>query len=900
MSIRNYLRPQLSIRQFLSKTPTAVANRLNALVVGPNYHVESYQDAPVTTGVPYLTAGRTVAFPNADAAETLDAASVRIFARALDLARVAGTGTIPSLAEANVVKLTGTTVAAQGLQIGDVFISGHASNQGFRRKITGFRGQDVASSYAQDAESSANPTANAVLTVTPAPANANFLPNKGTGTWAGLAKGVVYGGKYGDLFTLTCTTAGAPGTAVLSIRSNSGLYDADGVATTDSAGKYAINGTYFDGVQITVTKQGALRDLQIGDVVAFQLLAPYAALSSANLAVTDTGSGYTGLADTTYLIKVTTGGAMGVAQVQVSDTAGIDVVQAYTPADASAFNLGTKGLRATFSSISGTAQAGLKKGDVYVVNAVAATQSTATFDKVILNGPAIDITGLAANAATTWTNRVEFTGEIIPTETDTGTKTWTAATVAGGVVFAANAKVKVTRTAGVAYLSIVDNTGELFASYRALTPPAASEGLISFTTEAEVEAELGTGGISNVLAYGVKRALAGAQGRAVYALRTAGTDVAAFNAALAKVQHTDMVYSICALSDLLAVKQALAQHCDAMSVEAVKNFRRGYVGTDTTGVYGALVKNADNTNRTATVGTLNGGNLKVYAAAGGFTAAGIVAGDLFRTNYAVDAWGAETYEQYAVASVISDTELSLVTGPTAPINPAVRFEIWKADTAANQRSYVSQVSAAIGSRRVANVWCDRGSNLGVTIPSMFIAAEVAGLRSALLPQQGLTRTEVTSITSAANMYLRYTAADLDAIAAAGTFIVTQDADTGAVYIRHQLTTKTDSGSLYYEDSVGTNLDSISFGLKDILENYTGRRNVNTETVGEIRKRLALYLDKQALTSPAADIGPAIIAYTNLLVEIDATFKDRINTNADIEMPLPLNTIVVTLSGSTSL
>jgi hypothetical protein len=899
MSIRNYLRPQLSIRQLLETTPTAVANRLSAMVVGPNYHVEPYDVAPVTAGTPYLTAGVAVPFPNAETGETLDAASVRVFAKALDLARVNGTGTIPSLAEAHVVKLTGTTAAAQGLQVGDVFINGHGSNAGYRRKITGFRGTNVASSYAQDAESSANPTAKGAVAVTAAPAHVDFLAGAGTGAWAGLAKGAMYGGKYGDLFTLTCTTAGGPAAATFSIRSASGLYDADNVPTTDSGGKYAINASYFDGLQITITKQGAARNLAIGDVISFQIEAPYTLLSTAVLAASDAGSGYTGLSNTTYLIKVVTGGAMGVAQVQVSDTAGIDVVQTITPVNTTAFNVGTKGLRATFTGADASLQGGLRKGDVYVIVASAATYSTASFDKVILDGPAIDITGLSAGAATTWINRVEYTGEIIPTETNTGTRTWTAATVTGGAVFAASAKVKVTRDSGVAYLSMVDGTGELFASYRALTPPAAGEGLLTFTTAADVDTVLGTGDMSNTLAFGVKRALAGAQGRSVYALRTGGTAAADFNTALNKVRHTDSVYALCALSDDLGVKQALAQHCDAMSAENVKNFRRGYVGTDTNGAYGAMVKKSDLTNHTATVGTLDGGYKKVYAAAGGFVAAGVSAGDLFRTNYAVDSWGAETYEEYVVASRISDTELSLVTGPVSAITPAARFELWKADTATNQKSYVTQVSNAIGSRRVANVWTDRGTSVGVTVPSMFLAAEVAGLRSALYAQQGLTRTEVTGITAAANMYIKYSADDLDAIAAGGTFIITQDSEGGPVYIRHQLTTKTDMGSLYYEDSVGTNLDNISFGLKDILESYIGKRNANPETVAEIRKRVSLYLDKQALTSPSNDVGPALISYTDPVIAIDDNFKDRINVSTEAEMPLPLNNIVVTLTGSTS-
>mgnify|MGYP001557956192 CR=1 FL=1 len=52
------------------------------------------------------------------------------------------------------------------------------------------------------------------------------------------------------------------------------------------------------------------------------------------------------------------------------------------------------------------------------------------------------------------------------------------------------------------------------------------------------------------------------------------------------------------------------------------------------------------------------------------------------------------------------------------------------------------------------------------------------------------------------MYLKYRQTDLDNIAAHGTFIITQSSNTGAVFIRHQLTTETSKGSLYYEDNAG--------------------------------------------------------------------------------------------------
>jgi hypothetical protein len=148
------------------------------------------------------------------------------------------------------------------------------------------------------------------------------------------------------------------------------------------------------------------------------------------------------------------------------------------------------------------------------------------------------------------------------------------------------------------------------------------------------------------------------------------------------------------------------------------------------------------------------------------------------------------------------------------------------------------------------------------------------------------------------MYLKYSQTELDEIAAAGTFVIAQDVGSGAVYIRHQLTTRTAEGSLYYEDSVGVNLDNVSYGVKDILSGYIGKRNANNETLAEIKKQTTLLLSNAVITSPSNAIGPALISFTDPSVELDAVFKDTINVSSQLTMPLPLNQVKVTLRGST--
>lgn len=898
MSIRNYIRPQLTIKQLLDVTADRTIDRLNPVVIGPAYHVEALADA---TPVAFDSLGFTAPYSNLPEGGLVDAESVKLFANALQLAILSGTGTIPNINEPNVVKLD-TQSNANSLRVGDIFRTNIAGNSTVvARRIVGFRGVSSVSSYdVSPNESSSNPSNQVTTTVTEIPANPDFAVTAGTGTFSGLVKGATYNGKYGDLFTLRVTTPGAPGTAVLQIRSNSGLYDADNVPTTLSGGGYAISGSYFDGLQILLGKTAA-RDLQNGDVISFQVAAAYVPVNSVAglLTTSDTGSGYTGPADTQYLIRVTEGGALGTAKVQVVDTAGVDVVQTYTPANNTNYALGSYGLRFRFNSAAGAWNNGLKKGDVYVVPVTAAAESTTSFDKIVLDGPAANLTGQVAGVAVDWSARLNFTGEINPKSGPVaGTRLWTVD--ANGVVVGSALTLTVS---GRGNLTAVDDVGTVSVTYRAIVPPAADEGILEIGSDAELTELIGEPSLANVLAYGVQRARAGAQGRVVYAVRTAGNDAVAFGEALNKIRNTDTLYALAVLSNLDEVKQLVASHVSEMSAEGVKNFRRAYVGTDSpAGGYGLLVKQASNLNFTATIVPYLGTNTRLVCAAANFISAGAKAGDVVRINYSVDAWGAETYESYVVKQVLSESEVLLKTGPATAIADPVRFEIWKPDTAATKVAFVKAASRALNNRRVANVWCDRGTSVvngsTVVVPNMFLAAEIAGLRCAVLPQQGLTNTEISTITNAPSMYLSFSQADLDEIAAEGTFVVTQDGDSGNVYIRHQLTTRTDSGSLYYEDSVGVNLDSISFGVKDILTGYIGKRNANNDTLVEIKKRLSLYLNDKVLTSPTNAIGPALISFTDPLVEIDANFKDTINVFSQLTMPLPLNQIVVTLRGST--
>jgi hypothetical protein len=182
----------------------------------------------------------------------------------------------------------------------------------------------------------------------------------------------------------------------------------------------------------------------------------------------------------------------------------------------------------------------------------------------------------------------------------------------------------------------------------------------------------------------------------------------------------------------------------------------------------------------------------------------------------------------------------------------------------------------------------------IKLPNFYIAAELAGLRSAVQPQQGLTNTQVESISAAPSMYTKYNEKSLNDIAEQGTWIITQDYEGGDIYIRHQLTTDSKNGSLYYEDSVGVNIDEISYAINNILFKYIGKRNANAKTVTQVYNDVFTILFERTRVSPDIEIGPALLGFNSLTVGIDKVQKDRINVDVNLDVPLPLNSIVVNL------
>lgn len=612
------------------------------------------------------------------------------------------------------------------------------------------------------------------------------------------------------------------------------------------------------------------------------------------------------------------------AEITISDTAGIDVIRTVTVVqDGSYIDLGTHGLQFKFTTVSGDSPAdfntGLRTGDVFYIDAVAES-ANGPRSILVLSGQVADVSA--------WTSqdledtlfdldlRLLFTGAVPRKGNSAPSYTWTALNNAGGGIRITNGlSLQVTsRDTDYQWVPVQDSDyARLYSHWRGLVPAASGETIKRYDNAAAVKVAFGVEDMDNPVCYAAIKALHGAQDlRPVYVARLATNDLAGYTDVLKQAERIDGVYGIVPATLDLSVQQAVRDHVDKTSAEDWKLWRRAYLATASPGQYGLITDNGESAPIMATVTANSDGNVVVTSVGANFLTQGVRAGDLYRTSYRSNEWSETVYDTYVVDAVNSNDELVLVSGPSSPITPEVKFELWRPDTGLSQVEFVGNRAASFSNRRVVTIWSDNpvlqdaNGNL-VQVPEYYLAAEIAGLRSVMPQQQGLTFTELeTSVTKAPTMFTKYSQEELNLAASKGVMIVTQEQEDGAVFIRHQLTTSTSSGSLYYEDSVGYNLDTMSYGFKDILQPFVGKQNATPETIDTIETQLRNYLETQrSVNLDTAVIGPALLGYSYLgkngriLVEIDAKLRDRINIGCDLAMPLPINNITVTMFATTA-
>jgi hypothetical protein len=175
----------------------------------------------------------------------------------------------------------------------------------------------------------------------------------------------------------------------------------------------------------------------------------------------------------------------------------------------------------------------------------------------------------------------------------------------------------------------------------------------------------------------------------------------------------------------------------------------------------------------------------------------------------------------------------------------------------------------------------------------FLAASLAALSSGLLPQQPLTRVEVTGYSRVNRTTVKFNRSQLDALAAAGVYIVTQNPD-GAIFTRHAVTTGDYADINQREESVTRNIDSISYLLRDLLDPFIGIYTVNFSVISKIDYFVNIALREMSQLAGNTTSGPQLLSYNSLVVAPDPLLRDKINVTVNVIVPYALNSIAVTL------
>lgn len=766
--------------------------------------------------------------------------------------------------------------------------------------VTGFVGEAVASTRGAagtgpgnaGSQVSSGPT---YAQTADTPANYVEISASG-GTYSSLADGVLT-----RTYTISVIQAGSGGdatTARLKVVSSDG---GDDVASVTPAAFASATAVGTKGLTLTFVKDNT-NSVDAGvdpdDFVVGQVWT--VSVGQAFTPTTPTAAGtYTGPTSRTYIATVTTGGtlASGTAQLRVTTSDGGDQSAALVtvPAAATPVSIGSFGVTLAFAG--GT---GLRKGDVYTVTVTAATegayQTLTLRDQVPGQLVSVDCAlELMAPVASVELPRTR----LLPS----ATTDWTATTAAVTVNAGAQLPVTGMSNAGAAvYAPVVGGTA--YVHYRAWR--AGTGTVYRAATLADAATYFGPNDPDNPLGFAAATALDNTAGVLLAAASAAAasstnvvvglaltgvpTDTAAWTTALETLKYEGDAYQFVPASADLTVHALVAAAVADASTPATNRFTRAFFPA----VVAESVKVTPASTLTATVAAGAGGNTAVTAAAGAnFVTAGVRAGDVLRINYSVDAFGAETYEAYAVASVQTETTLTLAAGPAAPVGVGVRFEVWRTPTKAELVAQVVAQAAAYRSQRISVVWADGFRVNGTAVPGWAGCAAAAGLVGSVPSHQSVSGTGLAGLDATTRGPGYFTAAQLRQLAAGGVFVLADD-PAGGVFVTAANTT--DPSTVYTrEETAVRNADCVRHLLADAMAGIRQVANIS-DVVGEFARVRAEQLVERLKTRNTTRLLGSPVARLELTGSAQVVgVPDAVTLSFRMTGPTPLNQTYIDLT-----
>lgn len=695
-----------------------------------------------------------------------------------------------------------------------------------------------------------------------------------------------------DTYTITVLSGSVAGdlrTALLRVTSASGQDDVLSTSPGEVDEFFAVGRR---GLQLKFACAGhpnaslSTADLVVGQSWTIAVHDDYKSISAAS------GGTYAGTSDTTYIVTVTRGGLFADAAkptVTVTTTTGVDVGNPQAiPAIGTALVVGTRGVTVT---LSGAGATGLRKGDVFYIPAHAAAPGRYSILSLghVLPAPiqsAIDLDlhlAIQADVAVA-RDRVGF-------EPLTN---WDQApallTVRSGLL----AFDPSFTSAGVPQpIPVV--SGGLFVEYRAWRQDLVGDVGSIDDPGALSTAIVGALTPDNPLAWGVFNALNNANGTPV--LFTAVADPASTTAwedVISLLVGRIDVYNLVPLTHDPVVLNLFAAHCASESSAENGRWRAMFLSLQAAAQL-PVASAASSTDGGVVLATLSadpnaaGASYTILAVPAGnsnFLANKVRPLDVVRLNYSTS-FGVETWSEFAVAAVLTENSLRLVAGPPDPITVPSKVEAWHPLSKDEQAAQVGSQAAAYASRRVKAVWPDKVGSGGTVMDGYFLCAALAGLRSGVVPQQGLTRLQLKGFDDLSRSTKFFNDAQLSTMASSGTWVVTQD-PSGAVYTRQALTTDTTDLN-HQAEMLTANLDSLSYLFLARLAPFIGVTNVTPTAIARMQAELvsAIEFAKAGFTDT---LGPQLIDATIVQFKQHALLADRVVAVVDVTLPFALDNL----------
>jgi hypothetical protein len=876
--------PQWKINQIFELSPEAVTQPLRALIIGPAYRV-----LDAVAGGAYGGQQTVIQWPNRQAGEVVDQSYTTVLFRAAAL-RFANI-----LASANIQTVPGvpsrlrSVAPAPGFNwktngaflrnavipfdpaLGDwVRVSNGPIN--FVTSVVGFDGDPVAAVVGVAGADSANyPTQLASSTLTPDGGNtSDVTTTESAAGYAGQATRAMTETYFIEV--VNGSQGGNLGDVVLRVTSASG---------TDPV--QVINGITY-GVPTPIGSRGAVitfsagatpaltDDFVTGDTWSWTIAQVYTAPTA-----TAAGS-YAGESDTTYLITVTRGGqwtAVNVADrpiIEVTTTDASDVGVPVT-VGAAAVPVGTQGVTITFSA----GNALLVAGDQWSIAVTAETVGNIR-ELILANSLPVSLQGVPLQVELAISEEVEIPANRFSAPP---LKNW----VTSATDLTLNAGIVAPTASGRTTAELTVVAADAYITYRSLRTALANQ-VWSFANESGVQAALGADVVDAVLAYGVRRALAAAGGLEVRVLPVESDDLAGYQKALSILKERADFYRIVPLTYDEAVHNAVIAEVNRRSTDVVGRWATTMLGKPLITESQLVGRDTDGAQSLATITDPNSGTTytRLFDAAGKFITKGIRPGDTVRAKYTTDGFGGVTYQTFTVDTIISEEELDLLAGPSAPVGIASVYEIWRSLTLDEQADDYGRRSS-YANRRVTVVFPPNPGRNGVRVPNYFLACTLAAYRCASAPHQGLTNAEVPDWDDLEEASVTF-ADQLDRLANYGLYIVTQAAD-GRVYIRKQLTTDL-ADTKRAEDSATVNVDSMSYFFLDLMSPFIGRANVVPSAIKLIENKLNQGISYLVSNTFTEELGGQLTSGEVAFIRPHAILADRLVVRLNGVIPIPLN------------